>query len=268
MQTTNDVHSFEGPEDVLRRRGNPQAQSALETNPIPTAIKSDTYIPNTPLAASIISFLLGSVFVFGFSLWISGGYGYWWAKPQLGFYLAAYSAFHWAEFAVTAGWNREKCSVDSFLLENGAQYHVAHGVALTEYLITVWFKPEAKTFPYITQAGIILVTLGQALRSIAMIHAATNFSHAVAKQRRSSHQLVTDGIYAWSRHPSYVGFFYWALGSQLVLQNSISFVGFVIVLWRFFSGRIQAEEAYLISFFGKDYLEYRSRVGTKLPFIQ
>jgi protein-S-isoprenylcysteine O-methyltransferase len=38
--------------------------------------------------------------------------GCWWATPQLGFFIAAWSGFHWGEFAVTAGWNLEKCSVD------------------------------------------------------------------------------------------------------------------------------------------------------------
>lgn len=45
--------------------------------------------------------------------------------------------------------------------------------------------------------GIVLVVLGQLLRSTAMIHAASNFSHAVAFEKASGHKLVVDGIYAW-----------------------------------------------------------------------
>ena len=37
---------------------------------------------------------------------------------------------------------------------------------------------------------------GQAMRSIAMIHASTNFAHQVAFDKRSNHQLVTSGVYA------------------------------------------------------------------------
>jgi protein-S-isoprenylcysteine O-methyltransferase len=40
-----------------------------------------------------------------------------------------------------------------------------------------------------------MVLLGQALRSTAMIHASTNFSHSVAFQKRDTHRLVTDGVY-------------------------------------------------------------------------
>ena len=40
-----------------------------------------------------------------------------------------------------------------------------------------------------------MVLVGQALRSAAMIHASTNFSHTVAFQKRDAHRLVTEGVY-------------------------------------------------------------------------
>lgn len=248
----------------------PLPHNSLELNPIKVnSQRPDGRIPNTPLSVATISFLLGIVFTLGLTISLLGGsWKIWLTTYQFGVYIAAWAFFHWAEFAVTAGWNREKCSVDSFLLENGAMYHVAHLVAITEYLITLYFKPSWKTHPYVSLIGIALVFVGQALRSSAMIHAATSFSHAVAYQKLPNHTLVTDGIYAWSRHPSYAGFFYWALGTQLLLQNPISFVGFAIVLWRFFHDRIGPEERALIRFFGTDYVDYKSRAGTMIPFIR
>ncbi|KAJ7764983.1 Isoprenylcysteine carboxyl methyltransferase family-domain-containing protein [Mycena maculata] len=227
-------------------------------------------IPNTPLFVALIAFLLGGIFALGSLTFFVGGFassGVWWATAPLGFFAAAWSFFHWGEFAVTAGWNFEKCSVDSFLLENGVTYHIAHGTAVAEYLLTLYFYPSLKSHPYIALFGIFLVVLGQALRSAAMIQAATNFSHAVAFRKRDSHVLVTDGVYAYFRHPSYAGFFYWALGTQLVLQNPVSFVLYAGVMWRFFYRRTRAEEAALIKFFGDQYVQYRKRVGTKMPFI-
>jgi len=267
MQAANGIQPSEGPEDVLRRRGPERPQSSLETQPSAAVAKPPGYIPNTPLAASSISFLLGLLFAIGSVIFFNGGLPHPLVTYQLGFFIAAWSAFHWAEFAVTAGWNRDKCSVDSFLLENGSQYHVAHGVAVLEHVVTVWLKPSLKTYHYVSSIGIVLVVLGQVLRSIAMIHAATNFSHAVAYRKREDHILVTDGIYRWFRHPSYAGFFYWALGTQLVLQNPISFLLYLVVLWRFFKDRIKYEEQALIRFFTQAYIDYRSRVGTRIPFI-
>jgi len=146
-------------------------------------------------------------------------------------------------------------------------YHIANGVALFEYLISRLIIPSSKTWPYVSQIGIVMVIFGQILRSMAMIHASTNFSHTVAHQRRDTHRLVTDGIYGWFRHPSYAGFYYWALGTQLVLQNPLTFVFFSILLWRFFYYRTRTEEAALIRFFGDEYIQYRQRVGTKIPFV-
>ncbi|KAI0650747.1 ICMT-domain-containing protein [Trametes meyenii] len=259
----------DGFEQRLRQRVEAKTKAnSLDTIPVNTVHRPRGFIPNTPLSASLVSFLLGSVFSLGVLLFVTDGFGrYWWSTSQLGFYLAAWSAFHWGEFAVTAGWNRDKCSVDSFLLENGAFYHIAHSIALLEYLVTLYFKPQWKQQPYVTPIGVVVTIIGQALRSTAMIHAASNFSHTLAFRKAEGHVLVTNGIYRWFRHPSYAGFFYWALGTQLVLRNPISFVFFAGVLWRFFHQRIRAEEAYLIRFFGDDYRNYRRSVGTRIPFV-
>jgi len=89
----------------------PAKRHALDTVPV-THLPHGT-IPNTPLAVSTISFFLGSLFSVSLATFLSGGFSiYWWTTYQLGFFAAAWSAFHWGEFAVTAGWNLEKCSVD------------------------------------------------------------------------------------------------------------------------------------------------------------
>lgn len=69
------------------------------------------------------------------------------------------------------------------------------------------------------------------------------------------------------RHPSYVGFFYWAVATQLLLSNIVSTIGFIVVLGRFFRSRIRNEEIHLTRFFGKEYVDYKARVGSGLPFL-
>ncbi|KII95073.1 hypothetical protein PLICRDRAFT_25696 [Plicaturopsis crispa FD-325 SS-3] len=258
-----------GFDERIRQRSVAQA-GPLDTKPVNHIPHGN--IPNTPLGSALVAFLLGSIFSLALLTFAVGGFPtHWWATYQLGFFFAAWSAFHWGEFAVTAGWNRDKCSVDSpiaaYLLDNGAMYHIANGTAVLEYLITLYFKPDIKAFPHVSTIGIVMVVVGQALRSAAMIHASTNFSHSVAFRKAEAHRLVTDGVYAWFRHPSYAGFFYWALGTQLVLQNSLTFVIFAVLLWRFFYQRTRAEERALIKFFGDEYVQYRKKVGTKIPFV-
>ena len=41
----------------------------------------------------------------------------------------------------------------AFLLENGVLYHVANATALVEYLLTLFFAPSRKTYPYASFIG-------------------------------------------------------------------------------------------------------------------
>jgi hypothetical protein len=61
----------------------------------------------------------------------------------------------------------------------------------------------------------------------------------VQSKHQAGHVLVKSGLYGYLRHPSYFGFFWWGLGTQLVLGNAVCFVGYALVLWRFFSSRIR-----------------------------
>jgi protein-S-isoprenylcysteine O-methyltransferase len=162
---SNDTNAPADFDQRLRQREHP-----LSTIPQRTTVPHGN-IPNTPVVVSTISFVLGCIFSLGFVTFLAGGLNcYWWTTYQLGFFVAAWSAFHWAEFAVTAGWNLEKCSVDckphhhnrcvrvqrddiAFLLDNGALYHIANGTALIEYLISLHFKPSLKMHSHVSIIG-------------------------------------------------------------------------------------------------------------------
>lgn len=100
--------------------------------------------------------------------------------------------------------------------------------------------PEWTDTPLLA-VGFAMLAVGQATRTMAMAHAGSNFNHLVQSTKKQGHELVTDGIYAWLRHPSYFGFWCWGLGTQLVLGNRVCLVGYAVVLWRFFSRRIVRE---------------------------
>lgn len=110
--TTRSVDMPDGFEGRLRRRANVQ-NNPLSTIPVNELHKPHGNIPNTPLTASTISFLLGAVFSLASLACLMGAWGFLsWPYFQLGFFVAAWAIFHWGEFAVTAGWNLDKCSVD------------------------------------------------------------------------------------------------------------------------------------------------------------
>lgn len=54
---------------------------------------------------------------------------------------------------------------------------------------------------------------------------------------------------------------------QVMLCNPVCIAGYTMASWRFFRERIEEEELSLLHFFGEDYLEYKKKVGTGLPFI-
>ncbi|CDO51094.1 hypothetical protein DV113_004151 [Geotrichum candidum] len=191
---------------------------------------------------------------------------------QIFLYIFFLASFHFLEYYITARYNTQKVKASSFLLRNGIAYTIAHSISLLEYLVGVLILSSTYSqfvaYSWLTTPlGLLLVVAGQLVRSLAMIQASSNFSHIVATRRAEKHQLVTHGVYSIFRHPSYAGFFYWALGTQILLRNPFSFVLFAVLLWRFFKERIEDEEQYLLVFFGKEYKTYRETTPTLIPFI-
>lgn len=199
--------------------------------------------------------------------------------PQLPLFLAFLSIFHILEFWVTAAYNPGKATIDStygndlqalmteFILSNGKGYQIAHASAVLEALIEYYCWPWAKHSWRLSIVGLVFIIFGQATRTVAMATAGPNFSHQVALRHEQDHRLVREGVYGFVRHPSYCGFFYWAIGTQIFLLNPFSAVAFTVVLWRFFKDRITKEESLLLSFFHGDYVLYMQQTPSGLPFV-
>ncbi|KAJ6151401.1 Isoprenylcysteine carboxyl methyltransferase [Penicillium chermesinum] len=250
-----------------RRSSSPSSASSAEFSTANAAI-----YPNGTKALSGISlraFLLGTTFglsstavlltttLFPTPLW------------RAPFFIAALSLFHFLEFYVTARYNTQAATVSAFLLSsNGWAYNVAHGSALLECLVTQYFWPGDTRFgrwmsvtepisgsavSVLLLLGVVLTAVGQIVRTLAMAQAASNFNHHVQSERKEGHVLVTQGVYSVLRHPSYFGFFWWGLGTQLVL-------GMWFVSW--------GEEAFLVRFFGADYVQYRQATPVGIPGIR
>ncbi|XP_045163951.2 protein-S-isoprenylcysteine O-methyltransferase-like [Mercenaria mercenaria] len=203
--------------------------------------------------------------VFGFGLILSFQTSSW---THFGWYLTCLSVFHWSEFYTTAVTNPRSLTLESYLLDHSREYKIAAAASWIEFTVEWFIFPGLKQLRYISVFGLLLTVLGEVIRKASMITASTNFNHYVQYRKQRNHQLVTHGIYSLCRHPAYVGWFLWSIGTQIILCNPLCLVGYTIVSWRFFRERIFEEEIYLLNFFGEDYVEYQKRVGTGLPFIQ
>ena len=207
------------------------------------------------------SHLLGAILATGMLAAISGE-----VYCYFGFYAAALAFFHFSEYVLTSIFNSQTLTIDSFLINHSMEYTVAAIASWFEYWIEYYLFPELKSLHYISIVGAVIVVFGEALRKMAIITAGSNFTHIVQHRKREGHELVTSGVYSLFRHPSYVGWFYWSVGTQILLCNPICLVGYTIASWLFFKDRVEDEEQNLILFFGEDYIEYKKNVWTGIPF--
>ncbi|XP_047347455.1 protein-S-isoprenylcysteine O-methyltransferase [Vespa velutina] len=186
---------------------------------------------------------------------------------MFGVYMAVIAIFHYTEFLAIAWTNPSTLSIDSFVLNHSISYGIAACSSWIEFIVERYYFPDMKKASSISYVGLILSILGELLRKSAIFTAKHNFNHIVQSAKKRNHELITHGIYGIFRHPSYVGWFYWAIGTQLILQNPFCILGYAVASWRFFHDRILIEEITLLNFFGEAYVEYQGKVPTGLPFI-
>ncbi len=82
---------------------------------------------------------------------------------------------------------------------------------------------------------------------------------------KEGHELITNGIYEYIRHPMYTQCWIWVILQVFVTSNW--FVGlFGIVSWAFlYFTRVGNEEKLMTAQFGDKYTEYMARTGRLLP---
>ncbi len=193
-------------------------------------------------------------------------------------YAASLSAFHILEFVVTARYNPRTCTAASFLLTHSKAYAIAATASWAEFWLEAWLAPawlkgagggSPFSLSWWTLAvGAVLVLGGQAVRTAGMVTCGSNFNHLVQTEHDGRQQLVTWGVYAYLRHPSYFGWFWWSVGTQMVLQNPVCLVAYCVLSWRFFQDRIPPEERALADMFGDEtYDKFRKQTWVGIPFL-
>ncbi|KAJ8144871.1 hypothetical protein OY671_002035 [Metschnikowia pulcherrima] len=195
------------------------------------------------------------------TLALSGSWHTTW--PRLALYTLSQCVFHTLEFFVTAIYNTEEVDDDSFILGDQQLYYAFVASLIESPLKSRFFAYNH----YYLIAGILVTLFGQAFRTLAMYTAGVSFNHHIQQQHAAKHTLVKSGVYGFSRHPSYFGYFWWFLGTQLLLQNWVVAAFGAIKLISFFRIRVEYEEKFLVSFFGAEYDSYRKSTPVRIPFV-
>jgi len=188
-------------------------------------------------------------------------------------YLFLLVCFHMLEYLLTAAFRPDVLSFENFLLNHSTPYQVMVLVCWLEYWVEYALVPPSapfvnKQWGVVSSCGVCISFLGLAARAVAMATASSNFSHMIEHERRREHELVTSGIYAVLRHPAYFGFFWFSVGTQVLLVNPICLAAYSIASFRFFYERIPYEEQILVRFFGADYVAYRKRTYIGIPLLE
>ncbi|KAF7624720.1 hypothetical protein Mgra_00010005 [Meloidogyne graminicola] len=190
-------------------------------------------------------------------------------------YVVLFCLFHFSEFFMTAFSNPDSLKPDSFLLNHSLEYWTAALCSWVEFWIRLWAFPSkfftsfaAFYSPFVSLFGLILCIVGEIFRKLAMCHASVGFTHQISFRRSRNHHLCTGGVYALVRHPGYMGWMLWSIGTQLVLCNPICLIFYVCIGYRFLEERIYEEEKYLIEFFAERYIAYQRYVPCGIPGIK
>ncbi|WP_036289037.1 isoprenylcysteine carboxylmethyltransferase family protein [Methylosinus sp. PW1] len=112
--------------------------------------------------------------------------------------------------------------------------------------------------------GVILYAIGGVLRLWPVFVLGRRFSGLVAIQ--PGHELVTTGLYAHIRNPSYLGLLIGLVGWALVFRSLIGLLLAAATIPPLVA-RMKSEEALLASHFGAVYDAYRARTARLIPSL-
>ena len=80
-------------------------------------------------------------------------------------------------------------------------------------------------------------------------------------------QLVTDGLFRWSRNPVFLGMLIFWTGIALIVPNSVAIVAVFLAVAAVEVQVRMVEEPYLIRAHGATYQEYATSTGRLVPGI-
>lgn len=130
-----------------------------------------------------------------------------------------------------------------------------NSVVIIEVISIVSVKPAVPS--YVRFVGMILGFVGDVVFALAVITMKDNWRAGIAENDKT--EMVTAGIYRFSRNPAFLGFDLVYLGIMLMFFNCVLLLVsvFAAVMLHL---QILQEEKYLPQVFGESYLIYCSKV--------
>ncbi|MFC1964740.1 methyltransferase family protein [Chloroflexota bacterium] len=112
--------------------------------------------------------------------------------------------------------------------------------------------------------GLALLIIGFILLVVGQLTLFRNYSSLLVIHK--DHQLITHGIYRFTRNPMYLGVLMFLIGFPVLVANLYSFLT-SLVLIPIFLNRIRMEERMLAEYFQDSFQKYKSTTKKLIPFI-
>ena len=162
-------------------------------------------------------------------------------------------------------WRQKRCGIRTIQIECGKDAQT-HTVGTLMGIVTVGIIPVQllsigfgwSHLPANARfTGFCVGMLGDLIFLISVLCMKDSWRAGIPDKDRT--ELVTDGIYRYSRNPAFLGFDLQYIGVLLMYCNLLTgmFTVFAIVMLHL---QILQEERYLTAAFGAEYLDYRQRV--------
>ena len=215
----------------------------------------------TPVLA--LTTVLGTLGYLGLAVWGEGGFSAFFAHGALtaivALTLALAGAAFFTEGNLGPGEREDRGNRWVLGVFGGIGLLLGFLPAYTDRLDLWTFGTEA-----IRWWGVLLYALGGVLRIWPVFVLGKRFSGLVAIQ--PGHALVTTGIFARVRNPSYLGMLVNSLGWVLAFRSGVGVV-LVVLMVPALIARIEAEETLLRSQFGQAYEDYCGRTWRLVPGV-
>jgi protein-S-isoprenylcysteine O-methyltransferase Ste14 len=129
-----------------------------------------------------------------------------------------------------------------------------------------YYKTGAFKMPVpINILGLLIMASGITIRVIAVSTLGKYYTRTLRK--KADHEIVSNGIYKYIRHPGYLGNILLFLGAGIAMGNIFAFIVIFVLVLSTYVYRIKIEEKMLNDIFGEKYKEYFMRTKKLIPFI-
>lgn len=132
------------------------------------------------------------------------------------------------------------------------------------YIFTGWLDFANYHLPDVfVVVGAALLVLAVWLLYRAHVDLGKNWSPTL--EIRQEHTLVTNGVYAYLRHPIYAAVWLTGIAQALLLQNWIAGLALLVTFAPIYMLRVPREERMMLENFGEQYRLYMQQTGGVIP---